>query len=140
MLPNGIAENQLHEVKRAKAPTVAPQPGPPINESPIVISDALAKFIGTDGTFPQDDALKYLWDYIKANQLEVWLGAAIFFFRITIPPLLAFDAACIEFLDLKCTFAVRFNSGGTLSTCSVDHSILRNKFTINVQKQYDSKK
>jgi upstream activation factor subunit UAF30 len=37
----------------------------------VVISDALAKFIGTEGTVPQDDALKYLWDYIKANQLEV---------------------------------------------------------------------
>lgn len=50
---------------------MTPQPGPPINQPSVVISDALAKFIGTDGTFPQDDALKYLWDYIKANQLEV---------------------------------------------------------------------
>lgn len=63
-------KDQLREVKKMKAPTVAPQPGPPITQPSIVISDALAKFIGTDGTFPQDDALKYLWDYIKANQLE----------------------------------------------------------------------
>lgn len=68
-------KDQLHEVKRLKAPTVA-QPGPPIQPS-IVISDALAKFIGTDGTFPQDDALKYLWDYIKANQLEDVINGSI---------------------------------------------------------------
>lgn len=65
------------QVKRMKAPTVAPQPGPPINQPSIVISDALAKFIGTDGTFPQDDALKYLWDYIKANQLEDVINESI---------------------------------------------------------------
>lgn len=69
-------KDQLHEVKRMKAPTVAPQP-PPINQPSVVISDALAKFIGTDGTFPQDDALKYLWDYIKANQLEDVINGSI---------------------------------------------------------------
>jgi len=69
-------KDQLHEVKRMKAPTVAPQP-PPINQPSVVISDALAKFIGTDGTFPQDDALKYLWDYIKANQLEDVINESI---------------------------------------------------------------
>ena len=89
MLPNDTAEDQLHEVKRMKAPTVVPQP-PPINQPSVVISDALAKFIGTDGTFPQDDALKYLWDYIKANQLEVWLGSYLLVCRITIPCALAF--------------------------------------------------
>ncbi|ONM12523.1 uncharacterized protein [Zea mays] len=69
-------KDQLHEVKRMKAPTVVPQP-PPINQPSVVISDALAKFIGTDGTFPQDDALKYLWDYIKANQLEDVISGSI---------------------------------------------------------------
>jgi upstream activation factor subunit UAF30 len=44
---------------------------PLINQPSVVISDALAKFIGMEGTVPQDDALRYLWDYIKANQLEV---------------------------------------------------------------------
>ncbi|KAL5650581.1 hypothetical protein ACJX0J_041390, partial [Zea mays] len=63
-------KGQLHEVKRMKAPTMSPQPGRSIDQPSIVISDALAKFIGTDGTFPHDFALKYLWDYIKANQLE----------------------------------------------------------------------
>ena len=43
-----------------KAPTETPQPGPLINQPSVVISDALAKFIGVDGTFPQEDALKYL--------------------------------------------------------------------------------
>nr|ACG35017.1 SWIB/MDM2 domain containing protein [Zea mays] len=70
-------KSQLHEVKRMKAPTMSPQPGRPIDQPSIVISDALAKFIGTDGTFPQDDALKYLWDYIKANQLEDVINESI---------------------------------------------------------------
>ncbi|KAF8660336.1 hypothetical protein HU200_057915 [Digitaria exilis] len=65
------------DVKRMKAPTATPQPAPPINQPSVVISDALAKFIGTDGTFPQDDALKYLWDYIKANQLEDVINGSI---------------------------------------------------------------
>lgn len=64
-------KDQIHDVKRVKVPTMVSQPGPPINQPSVVISDALAKFIGTEGTVPQDDALKYLWDYIKANQLEV---------------------------------------------------------------------
>jgi len=68
-----------------KAPTETPQPGPLINQPSVVISDALAKFIGVDGTFPQEDALKYLWDYIKANQLEVWFCSTFFVCRVTIP-------------------------------------------------------
>ncbi|XP_035818788.1 uncharacterized isoform X2 [Zea mays] len=70
-------KGQLHEVKRMKAPTMSPQPGRSIDQPSIVISDALAKFIGTDGTFPHDFALKYLWDYIKANQLEDVINESI---------------------------------------------------------------
>ncbi|CAN6269647.1 unnamed protein product [Urochloa humidicola] len=70
-------KDQIRDVKRMKAPTVSPQPGPPINQPSVVISDALAKFIGTDGTFPQEDALKYLWDYVKANQLEDVINGSI---------------------------------------------------------------
>ncbi|CAL5029459.1 unnamed protein product [Urochloa decumbens] len=70
-------KDQIRDVKRMKAPTVSLQPGPPINQPSVVISDALAKFIGTDGTFPQEDALKYLWDYIKANQLEDCINGSI---------------------------------------------------------------
>jgi len=97
VLPNDITEDQLREVKRMKAPTVAPQPGPPINQPSIVISDALAKFIGTDGTFPQDDALKYLWDYIKANQLEVWLGPTFLFAEYPYHVFLLSLQACSEY-------------------------------------------
>ncbi|CAO1943680.1 unnamed protein product [Urochloa humidicola] len=70
-------KDQNRDVKRMKAPTMNPQPGPPINQPSVVISDALAKFIGTDATFPQEDALKYLWDYIKANQLEDVINGSI---------------------------------------------------------------
>ncbi|KAG2575466.1 uncharacterized protein LOC120642770 [Panicum virgatum] len=70
-------KDQIHNTKRMKAPTETPQPGPLINQPSVVISDALAKFIGVDGTFPQEDALKYLWDYIKANQLEDVINGSI---------------------------------------------------------------
>lgn len=109
MLPNDIAEDQLREVKKMKAPTVAPQPGPPITQPSIVISDALAKFIGTDGTFPQDDALKYLWDYIKANQLEVWLGPFLFFFaEYPLHLFLLSLQACSKYQESNCAFTVLF--------------------------------
>jgi hypothetical protein len=52
---------------------------PPVNQPYVVVSDALAKFIGVQGTVPHDDALKYLWDYIKANQLEVCMCITFFF-------------------------------------------------------------
>jgi upstream activation factor subunit UAF30 len=58
---------------------MASEPGP-INQPSVVISDALSKFIGTEETVPQDDAVKYLWDYIKANQLEVWMDGSAFLF------------------------------------------------------------
>jgi upstream activation factor subunit UAF30 len=67
-------------VKRVKVPTMASQHGPPMNQPSVVISDALAKFIGTEEAVPQDEALKYLWDYIKANQLEVWTDGSAFLF------------------------------------------------------------
>ncbi|XP_062227031.1 uncharacterized protein LOC133925186 [Phragmites australis] len=70
-------KDQICEVKRMKTPIEAPQPRPHINQPSFVISDALAKFIGTQGTVPQDDALKYLWDYIKANQLEDVINTSI---------------------------------------------------------------
>ncbi|XP_073001031.1 uncharacterized protein [Typha latifolia] len=42
-----------------------------VGQHPVVISDALAKFIGAEKTeMPQADALKHVLDYIKANQLE----------------------------------------------------------------------
>ncbi|XP_052151987.1 uncharacterized protein LOC127770357 [Oryza glaberrima] len=63
-------KDQIREAKKFKPSNVATQPMPLINQPSVVISDALAKFIGMEGTVPQDDALRYLWDYIKANQLE----------------------------------------------------------------------
>uniref|UniRef100_A0A453D3L0 DM2 domain-containing protein n=1 Tax=Aegilops tauschii subsp. strangulata TaxID=200361 RepID=A0A453D3L0_AEGTS len=68
-------KDQPSEAKKVKAATAAPQQMPTINQNQpyVVVSDALAKFLGVEGTVPHDDALKYLWDYIKANQLEVWM-------------------------------------------------------------------
>lgn len=40
--------------------------------STVMISDALAKFFGTEEKeMLQTDALKRIWEYIKLNQLEV---------------------------------------------------------------------
>jgi chromatin remodeling complex protein RSC6 len=41
----------------------------PVNQPYVVAFYALAKFISVQGSLPHDDTLKYLWDYIKANQL-----------------------------------------------------------------------
>nr|AEV40987.1 SWIB/MDM2 domain-containing protein [Oryza minuta] len=70
-------KDQIREAKKYKPSDVATQPMPPINQPSVVISDALAKFIGMEGTVPQDDALRYLWDYIKANQLEDVIAGSI---------------------------------------------------------------
>uniref|UniRef100_A0ACD5UGT8 Uncharacterized protein n=1 Tax=Avena sativa TaxID=4498 RepID=A0ACD5UGT8_AVESA len=71
-------KDQHHQdAKKFKAPNPAPQQMPPVNQPYVVVSDALAKFIGVQGTVPHDDALKYLWDYIKANQLEDAPSASI---------------------------------------------------------------
>nr|POF02676.1 upstream activation factor subunit spp27 [Quercus suber] len=40
--------------------------------SPVVISEALAKFLGTGGReMPQSEAMTRVWEYIKVNRLEV---------------------------------------------------------------------
>ncbi|KAM3370602.1 hypothetical protein ACQJBY_018126 [Aegilops geniculata] len=72
-------KDQPSEAKKVKAATAAPQQMPTINQNQpyVVVSDALAKFLGVEGTVPHDDALKYLWDYIKANQLEDPASASI---------------------------------------------------------------
>ncbi|VAH37230.1 unnamed protein product [Triticum turgidum subsp. durum] len=72
-------KDQPSEAKKIKAATPAPQQMPTINQNQpyVVVSDALAKFLGVEGTVPHDDALKYLWDYIKANQLEDPASASI---------------------------------------------------------------
>ncbi|KAG8066598.1 hypothetical protein GUJ93_ZPchr0004g39569 [Zizania palustris] len=70
-------KDQIQNVKKFKPSNVSPQTMPPTNQPSMMISAALAKFIGTEGAVPQDDALKYLWDYIKANQLEDVMGESI---------------------------------------------------------------
>lgn len=48
--------------------TESREPSPP----PMIISEALAQFFGTgEREMLQSEALSRVWDYIKANQLEV---------------------------------------------------------------------
>lgn len=40
--------------------------------SPVIISEALAKFFGTEGReMLQSEAMRRVWEYIKVNHLEV---------------------------------------------------------------------
>lgn len=51
----------------AESPNVSSQPGP----SPVIISEALAKFLGTgEREMLQSEAHRRVWEYIKMNQLE----------------------------------------------------------------------
>ncbi|KAM3701320.1 hypothetical protein ACJW30_05G161600 [Castanea mollissima] len=46
--------------------------------SPVVISEALAKFLGTGGReMPQSEAITRVWEYIKANRLEDPLNSMV---------------------------------------------------------------
>jgi len=48
--------------------TESTEPG----SSPVIISEALAKFLGTAGReMLQSEALRRVWEYIKVNRLEV---------------------------------------------------------------------
>lgn len=60
------------QTKRAKAnvesTTESVEPSP----SPVIISEALAKFLGVgEREMLADEAEKRVWDYIKVNNLEV---------------------------------------------------------------------
>ncbi|CAL9064331.1 unnamed protein product, partial [Musa banksii] len=62
------------EPKKLKAADVAATEvtEPASDEYPLFISDALVKFFGSDEReMLQSEALSRIWDYIKANQLEV---------------------------------------------------------------------
>lgn len=53
---------------------------PDADQCLVVISDKLANVIGTeDREMIQDDVLKHIWNYIKANQLEVSITLCLFF-------------------------------------------------------------
>lgn len=46
--------------------------------SPVVISEALAKFLGTGGReMPQSEAITRVWEYIKVNRLEDPLNSMV---------------------------------------------------------------
>lgn len=41
---------------------------------PIALSEALVKFLGTeDNELPRSDVVKRIWDYIKQNNLQVYM-------------------------------------------------------------------
>lgn len=64
---------QPGEVKRLKVETEAAPASSEVLPSLITISDALAKFLDTsEKNMLQSEALKGVWEYIKANNLEVF--------------------------------------------------------------------
>lgn len=55
--------------------------------SPVIISEALAKFLGTGGReMLQAEATKRVWEYIKVNHLEVgcWCTSLFYFFYLNL--------------------------------------------------------
>ncbi|MED6157097.1 hypothetical protein PIB30_020254 [Stylosanthes scabra] len=66
-------EPQAKRIKVDAEPTVesAEQPQPPTPSSTVVISEALAKFLGAgEREMQHSEALKLVWEYIKVNRLE----------------------------------------------------------------------
>ena len=72
-----FAEDTGAESKKLKAADVSATEitKPDSDEYPMVISDSLAKFFGSEEReILKSVALSRVWDYIKANQLEVSSG------------------------------------------------------------------
>ncbi|OAY69114.1 Upstream activation factor subunit spp27, partial [Ananas comosus] len=66
--------------KKQKSTNVDAGTMPDADQCLVVISDKLANVIGTeDREMIQDDVLKHIWNYIKANQLEVSITLCLFF-------------------------------------------------------------
>nr|CAD1822925.1 unnamed protein product [Ananas comosus var. bracteatus] len=64
--------------KKQKSTNVDAGTMPDADQCLVVISDKLANVIGTeDREMIQDDVLKHIWNYIKANQLEDSTNASI---------------------------------------------------------------
>lgn len=48
--------------------------GKPSFLAPLQLSDALVKFLGTgESELSRADVIKRMWDYIKQNNLQVWV-------------------------------------------------------------------
>ncbi|WOK95270.1 formin-like protein 18 [Canna indica] len=73
IIPLDYPKNTGPESKKLKTEDVAASDAtePDSHEYPLVISDALANFFGSEQReMLQSEALSRIWDYIKANQLE----------------------------------------------------------------------
>ncbi|KAF3451821.1 hypothetical protein FNV43_RR07917 [Rhamnella rubrinervis] len=59
------------QAKKAKVEVEPPTESTEIGPSPVIISEALAKFLGTgEREMLQPEALRRVWEYIKVNNLE----------------------------------------------------------------------
>ncbi|KAJ6848038.1 uncharacterized protein M6B38_116070 [Iris pallida] len=62
----------------APAPDVSPATNPEANQSPVLVSVALADFFGTgEREMLESEALRRVWDYIKANTLQDPVNAMV---------------------------------------------------------------
>lgn len=67
----------------AESTTESMESGP----SPVIISEALAKFLGNGGReMLQAEATNRVWEYIKVNHLEVgcWCTSLFYFFHLNL--------------------------------------------------------
>ncbi|KAG8385821.1 hypothetical protein BUALT_Bualt03G0085100 [Buddleja alternifolia] len=69
---------QSGEAKKLKVEDEPAKQSPDLSSQPVIISDALAKFFGTEEReMVQSEALGRLWEYIKVNQLEDPLSSMV---------------------------------------------------------------
>lgn len=67
-----MCAEESSQAKRLKVDVESTTESADPSSSPIVISEALAKFLGTGGReMIQSEAIRHVWEYIKVNHLEV---------------------------------------------------------------------
>lgn len=67
-----MSAEESSQAKKAKVEVEPPTESTEIGPSPVIISEALAKFLGTGGReMLQSEAVRHVWEYIKVNNLEV---------------------------------------------------------------------
>jgi len=67
-----MCAEESSQAKRLKVDVESTTESVQRGSSPVIISEALAKFLGTGGReMPQSEAITRVWEYIKVNRLEV---------------------------------------------------------------------
>lgn len=67
-----MSAEESSQAKKAKVEVEPTTESTEVGPSPVIISEALAKFLGTgEREMLQSEVLRRVWEYIKVNSLEV---------------------------------------------------------------------